>query len=587
MSTDNPDPAKGFGATLPADSSLPNPSVASPIPKDRQFWNWISTQNPFYLLSAACVLHSTGWSFPGGNSIPAWSTCFLIVGYIILLAGCAFLVVRRWKLWDDARSILVVLFLLFLELALSLDQFAVSQPADGALAMFAGWIFAAGLCEILLLGLRLPLPVWYRLSLHTQLASQFLYPVLLIPAVRQAQHETVTGLITFFSVVIALPLLLLVPAAHQSPSSQMSRAAPWPWPWYPWTIPVVMTGCLLARSFSLCLSFDAVPDLGPVAAYEHWESIFELYFFVPTLLAVGILLLEFGRTTGAKWMQRAGLLMPVLAVMIGLQSEPMNPAAVRFQNQLVHTVGSPLWMTVVVSAVYYLIAVICRTPWAWQGLLFSLTALTAMSPETNSFRQFATPFPLLLGIVAGAILLLSVRRHSTLLALEAGGWMFAAMVFAPWLNQMPWPREMSLAHAAAVMVLLAALLFDDEAGQFLRGVLQAAMAISFFVLVHRLLRHHSPSLIPPVYGALIAVISIVFWWRWRDTAWRQLAIVGGAFCYVTGFFEGAFYLRRRFAWQGLPSFAVGLGLLHLGILVSALKARWRSSADKISTTQTS
>jgi hypothetical protein len=91
------------------------PEAPTPAPRT---WGWLSNQNPFYLFSAACVMHSTGWSIGDANGLPAWLTPALIAGYIALLAIASGVIVRLWKVWDDARTIFVTLLILFLELAL-------------------------------------------------------------------------------------------------------------------------------------------------------------------------------------------------------------------------------------------------------------------------------------------------------------------------------------------------------------------------------------------------------------------------------------------------------------------------------------
>jgi len=79
----------------------------------------LSTENPFYLLSAAFVIHSTGLSIDGG--LPLRVLLSLIGGYLLLLVIVGLGIVRFWKVWDDARSIFLILILLMLELSICFD----------------------------------------------------------------------------------------------------------------------------------------------------------------------------------------------------------------------------------------------------------------------------------------------------------------------------------------------------------------------------------------------------------------------------------------------------------------------------------
>jgi len=72
------------------------------------------TQNPFYLLSVAFVLNGTRlWYREGTGPFDPWPLMGVIFGYIVLAATTGFVVVRFGKVWDDARSILLILLTLF------------------------------------------------------------------------------------------------------------------------------------------------------------------------------------------------------------------------------------------------------------------------------------------------------------------------------------------------------------------------------------------------------------------------------------------------------------------------------------------
>jgi hypothetical protein len=76
----------------------------------RSITRLIYTQNPFYLLSVAFVLHSTRLCYRQGTGpFDPWPLMALIGGYILLVAATGFVVVRFGKVWDDARSIFLIL----------------------------------------------------------------------------------------------------------------------------------------------------------------------------------------------------------------------------------------------------------------------------------------------------------------------------------------------------------------------------------------------------------------------------------------------------------------------------------------------
>ena len=103
----------------------------------------ICSQNPFYLLSVCFVLHASAQWFhsDSGESFSPWPLLGLTVGYIALLAITGFVIVRFGKVWDDARSILLLILLLFVEMSLIFDETLVREPDTGRRLLIAGLVF--------------------------------------------------------------------------------------------------------------------------------------------------------------------------------------------------------------------------------------------------------------------------------------------------------------------------------------------------------------------------------------------------------------------------------------------------------------
>ena len=79
------------------------PSIA------RFLWN----HNPFYVISALLMLYSVRKSYGELDigTINVWAMMGVLSAYTIVLAMIGVLIVRWGKVWDDARSILLVLLL--------------------------------------------------------------------------------------------------------------------------------------------------------------------------------------------------------------------------------------------------------------------------------------------------------------------------------------------------------------------------------------------------------------------------------------------------------------------------------------------
>ncbi len=70
---------------------------------------WICTSNPFYVLSAGLFLVGLWISFGAqAEEVQTWSLMSGLAGYTVLLAVTACLLVRFGNVWDDVRTVLLL-----------------------------------------------------------------------------------------------------------------------------------------------------------------------------------------------------------------------------------------------------------------------------------------------------------------------------------------------------------------------------------------------------------------------------------------------------------------------------------------------
>ena len=100
------------------------------------------TSNPFYILSADLVFVGLRMSFgPGGPAAESWALAVSLAGYTLLLATTACVLIRLGRLWDDLRSLLLLIVMMFLAIAMSCDDTMAADPRRGSL----GYLGRAGL----------------------------------------------------------------------------------------------------------------------------------------------------------------------------------------------------------------------------------------------------------------------------------------------------------------------------------------------------------------------------------------------------------------------------------------------------------
>ena len=103
----------------------------------------ICTSNPFYVISALLFLFGLRISFaPQVRDIEVGALMSGLGGYTLLLAVTALVLVRFGNVWDDVRTVMLLVVLMFLATSVTFDELLVAQPLLGNVCGFGGFAFA-------------------------------------------------------------------------------------------------------------------------------------------------------------------------------------------------------------------------------------------------------------------------------------------------------------------------------------------------------------------------------------------------------------------------------------------------------------
>lgn len=384
-----------------AESLVPAPPEPDPAPADpgRTPLDWVATSNPFYVISAALFLFGLRVSFgQPGRETDAWALSGGLAGYTLLLAGAAFLLVRFARVWNDVRTVLLLVVLMFLATSVTFDELLVLDPGRGRWYFLGELGFAVALSELLLRGIGLKLPVLFRVPYHLTLALFFLYPLALAPLVRDPHGELLLWGLWGFAPVAGLVFLTLLPAVRRGAAYTRDNGSPWPWPYYPWSVFVFLAAAVCGRAFLLCWSFHLLPG---------GSLVFGPYFLAPFVLAVAVVVLELGIVSRHRTTRVVGLALPFAAVMLsgtghgagGIYAEFLGHFAARLG-------GSPLFVALVAAAAFYGYAWLRGVRFASEGLTLALAGLAFVKPDALDFPHATAPQPVLL--VAAVLLQVAV-----------------------------------------------------------------------------------------------------------------------------------------------------------------------------------
>lgn len=540
-----------------------------------RFAKFLCTQNPFYLLSVCFVLHGTSlWLNGSHEEYEALPLFLLICSYIFMMSLTAVTVIRKANLWEDARSLLLLVPLLLVELSLTLDDPLITDPLRGGLMVICAFMFAAGVIELLLRGLRLRLPWLYRLPLHALMGSIVLYPLAIVPALHNEEAViSASWRIYLFGPLSSLLVLSLIPAVRKGAGYVRENGTPWGWPLYPWTVFSFLILAAGARGYSYSLSFDPVLEQSYNDAMGL-EAAWGMYFLTPLLLAVAFLLLEFGIVTRRTNISFLAMIVPAAACgSIVLEWNYSLPYRL-FHLEFTSTIASPLFVGLCGATLFYFAALQRRVPLALPAFTLALLVFTVVGPKTVDPWTVSGFQPLPLMLAGGVLLTRGIFDR------RSGRFFLGLAEITLWIGVEFWPYWGSFtlltyfAHTLLGGCLLSGVCFrDDLSRDFLfLGMIGLCLA-AFVALVHP---PGLPSWLPdwsrPVYvlGLIATALMIAYPCRLPLFFYAATAMLLG-----TTIESGRLLvelLQSFVDWRGLSSFLIGFALLLLGILVSAGKA---------------
>ncbi|MEQ8791662.1 MAG: hypothetical protein RIC55_35695 [Pirellulaceae bacterium] len=545
---------------------------------------FLYTQNPFYLLSTGLVLYGLHVSFgaEGVGDFDRWALLASLCGYTLLTAVTAVLVIRLGKVWDDARSLLLILCLLFLAVSTCMDEFCNTQPELAPKLAGLGFLFSAAVSEGVLRFSPIRLPLLFRAPYYLILGLFFVYPLAVSPEITQLGEPPIRWRLLLFPALCGLAFLTLTPAARRGPRYASRSGAPWPWPLFPWSLFFFLALGVGLRSFLLCVSFDR---------NQGMDTIFGGYFLTPLLLALAVVVVEIMRRHDEPEMQGVVMLLAPLLLPLSARWSRIDSASDAFYHEVTGTYGSPLWLTLLALAAFYAYGMRRRAPLAETGLTFSLLALCFVGRETDGLQTLVAPQWLPLLALSGVQAALAARRRTTgrylaaSLSLAAAGYVL--------LRQTDY-AELALpivVHGVLLAILTIGATRSGELAGFLRTISSigiAGLAIASVLWSGELwtngdwLKELRPGLVASNSESLAAELQLIYLTGmallalgyWRLTRERCALAAGGANLCLEYACQGWWLsglLLERLGPRGFATLAAGTLCFLIAALISAAK----------------
>jgi hypothetical protein len=561
------------------DRSPGNESTAAPPGQSfgRQLIRVLCTNNPLYLVSAWLVFSGLRASFnTGGQTIETWALLGGLAGYTMLLATAAGVLIRLGRIWEDIRTLVLLVLLMFLAISVSLDEALATDSVRGSMWLVAGLAFATVVSEALLAALGVRLPVAYRIPYYLLLALFFLYPVALAPWVGRPQSGQLQWGLFAFSSVAGLVFLSLLPGIRRGAALVRDNGTPWSWPWYPLSLFLVLAVAVCLRAYYLCLSLHFVG--------ENW-SIFGTYFLAPFLAAVNVLWLELGLTMRKRHLVAGALAAPLGWLWLAQAGGRDDAVYLRFIDQFQTSLhATPLFVAMLLALAFFAVAALRRVSGAAEACLATVAAMTGIGPRTMTLGG---PFELIgwpLLAVAGLLLISAARRQESLRA------MLAALAFAvgsaielrgTWLMSFgltPLGEVLPLELLLGALLLVIAM-FRDAHARFARWTALILLVWIGGVVSagHRYVLGSPDWLASAAHLLFWTTIALAYarWLNFHSFYFASAANVGtwGTFALMQS------YRLMQARVAGLREISLGLAFFVLAFLVSVWKTRRRSETS--------
>lgn len=537
------------------------------------------THNPFYLLSTCFVLYAVKRAFQPGVAeyINPWALMAALTGFTLLAAITAWVVVRFGKVWEDARSIVLVLVLMFLAISVSFDELLNLHPEQAKRLLAFGFGYSILVTETILRSLRIRLPAAYRLPFYLILGLFFAWPAFVSPEVTGLNETATRWRIAAFPAAAGVVTLLLLVAVRRGKEFVEDNGTPWRWPWFPWTVFGFLAFAVCARSYSLSISFDE--SVGPLTAMN---SIFGGYFLIPFLLAVLVLLLEIGVVEEKPGLRTGVVFAAALLPLLALPMRRDDPTFAAFLSEFTVTLASPVFLTVVA------VLLLCLYAW-WRGAVARidnpgyttscetgatsmLLLLTIIGPKTLGAESLTAPQLWPLAVLAALQLLVAIRHRSSARLFACFVCVIAAAMVTPWPAEWQLMRQLFPTHALLAAMASAGLLFRDRFARVL-SVAAAVVLPPLCLLTARILQDAVISeAIIAAYFAGMTALAMGHWYFTRDR-WYLAAGLLAVACGSGGVSWRAFQeLSRRFGADVVQPLLYGIAFFLIAALISAHKA---------------
>ncbi|MBD3672939.1 MAG: hypothetical protein HUJ26_05375 [Planctomycetaceae bacterium] len=531
--------------------------------------NLLYTHNPFYLLSTCFVIYAIKQAFQpeSGDYLDPWLLMASLSGFTLLSAVTAFVVVKFGKVWEDARSIVLILVLMFLAISVSFDELLNLHPEQGLGLLMFGFLFSIVVSEGLLRGLRIRFPAVYRIPFYLTLALFFVFPYYVSPEVTGLGLTPTRWRLLQFPMAAAILTLSLMPAVRFGSQLLKENGTPWKWPYYPWTIFAFLALAVVGRTYYLNISFDE--SFGPLSAMY---TAFGLYHLIPFALAILVLLLEIALVEKKPGLLKRVMVLVGLLPVMAIPFRMNDPIYALFHARFTQTFGAPLCLTVYAVGAFYVYAWMRGIKQAEWGLSFALLLGCLIGPETTTLSRIDEVNWMPLAMLGALQTVQTIRLRSSLRGIAATVLMTCVLVILTHRSLDAHLVQTIPPHLILLGIMFCGFVFQDRAAYFFRKL----AAISLPILAVATAWTCQSAGVAEGWLALYLVgmttVPLGIWYVLRDRWYLASAMINVAGGSGGMSWMGYRFVRSEFGARIIEPLLYGTAFFLIAVMISAHKA---------------
>ena len=524
----------------------------------RSLASFLYTQNPFYLISCLLIIYGCqSLAISQGDAlVKATSMTGGIAAYALVMAVVCVTVVRLCKVWQDARSIFLVVLISLVAMTTGFDELCIGdQSAAAAFAGACGVLTVASI-EFLRRFCRLRLGWWYSISLYAYFAVSLVFPLWLGNAVAKRQDALANWGAVLFSLAISAALLLLAPAMRRGGDYVKENGTPWTWPLYPLAAFVVLVVLAGIRSHAIWMSFGFFGAAGE----------FEPFLLLPMVAAILILTAETGLGQRLAMLQRFAVFLAPTILLCGLSNDSMTWLPIR--RDLVVMFGSALTASLLVLLGLYAWMAFRRIRYADLGIPAVLFAASGVAELPEICVTYGVHSWMIAALGCVALLVITIRRidNDLLWTAFAGATAFSMALAGEAYDQRVAGIVVGSLFAITSMLVIGAV-FKTDLAEILRHIAALALLVIGCVCGARLLAGY------PEWVFIVVTAGVVV------SCLYAFVVLRSGWFYVAGFQAVLLVLMIGFSsrqsnhWRQINwPIASGVVCLGVGLAITSSKA---------------